>query len=310
MILQRYYNKINETSLRGATAEKNYYGFKYMVLFLLIFLLAVNLSLSAQTASDTTEKAPEFNFISVENLAFAVGERLTFGIYYQFIRVGSATMSIEDTVVISGRKCIHIKTTARSASFFDTFYKVRDEIHSYVDAEYYHALKFEKKLQEGSYYHDLTLIYDYNKGKLYGKSIRYNDEKKSSVREKKEFQTELVQPLFDVLASFYFVRLNKLEPGMPVTVVSNDNEEVYPLLVYVQKKDKVKVAAGRFRALQVVPKLKGEAVFKQKGSIIIWLTDDEYKIPVKVESELAFGSIYVELEKIEGHKPHLPSQSK
>jgi hypothetical protein len=38
------------------------------------------------------------------------------------------------------------------------------------------------------------------------------------------------------------------------------------------------------------------------------VTDDQYKIPLKVEAELFFGSIYVEIEKIEGHQLPLPSQ--
>jgi len=36
--------------------------------------------------------------------------------------------------------------------------------------------------------------------------------------------------------------------------------------------------------------LRSDAVFKQSGRILIWVTDDEYKIPVKMESKITIGS--------------------
>jgi hypothetical protein len=35
--------------------------------------------------------------------------------------------------------------------------------------------------------------------------------------------------------------------------------------------------------------LEGEAIFKQTGNIYIWLTNDEYKIPMLLESKIIFG---------------------
>jgi hypothetical protein len=276
-----------------------------MALLLYLFTAA---ALTAE--ADSLKSLPDYEFLPVTNRAFPVGEKLTFGIYYQFIRVGTAVMTVEDTVLINGHPAIQIRTKARSASFFDNFFKVRDEIHSYVDVRYYHSLKFEKRLREGSYYHDLNLLYDYDKGKLFGESIRYEPENINKIKEQKKFEAELNRGLFDVLASFYYVRLSSIEPGMPISIASNDNEKVYPIIVFVQKKEKVEVDAGKFRTIMVLPKLKTEALFKQRGNILIWLTDDRYKIPVKVESSLSFGSIYIYLEKIEGHQLPLPSQLK
>jgi len=36
-------------------------------------------------------------------------------------------------------------------------------------------------------------------------------------------------------------------------------------------------------------------IFKQTGNIYIWLTNDEYKIPVKLESKISFGSFTASL---------------
>jgi hypothetical protein len=75
-----------------------------------------------------------------------------------------------------------------------------------------------------------------------------------------------------------------------------------------RERKKIDTDAGEFRTLQIVPKIRGESIFKQKGTMWIWLTDDKYKIPVKLKTELPFGSITVELEKIKGIKGPIPSQ--
>ena len=46
----------------------------------------------------------------------------------------------------------------------------------------------------------------------------------------------------------------------------------------------------------IEPKLKGEAVFKQSGRILIWITNDEYKIPVRLESKITIGSFVAVLK--------------
>ena len=70
----------------------------------------------------------------------------------------------------------------------------------------------------------------------------------------------------------------------------------------------INTAAGKFKCLKVEPLLKGEGIFKQKGRLLVWMTDDEYKIPVQMTSEVAVGHITSELEKIEGIKGKIPSR--
>jgi hypothetical protein len=58
----------------------------------------------------------------------------------------------------------------------------------------------------------------------------------------------------------------------------------------------------------VEPVLKGEGLFKQKGKMQIWLTNDQYKIPVLMTTEIAVGHITTELVKIEGIKGKIPAR--
>jgi len=111
----------------------------------------------------------------------------------------------------------------------------------------------------------------------------------------------------DVLAAFYFIRTKSLRIGDIISIVNHDNKQVYDLEIHVYMREEIDTAAGTFKCLRMEPLLKGEGIFKQKGRLLVWLTDDQYKIPVQMTSEVAVGHITTELEKIEGLKHKLPS---
>ena len=246
----------------------------------------------------------------VPNHAFHVGEKLKFVVRYGFIKAGYATMAVEEQVPIDGRQAYKVVSTARSAKTFDWIFKVRDRVESLIDTQGIFSWKYYKSLREGSYKFDLKVDYDQYRGKARVQMIRYENEEPLRVREKKEFEIAIPPYVLDILAAFYYVRTQDLEVGMPVFMTNHDNKKVYKLKVLVQKRETIKVKAGKFRCVVVEPQLRGEAIFKQKGRLWVWLTDDQYKIPVMMKSKVFIGSITTELMKIEGVKLPLPSQIK
>jgi hypothetical protein len=248
----------------------------------------------------------------VPNKAFHVGEKLTFNIKYGFIRAGEAKMHVAEEVQIDSlHRAYRIITTARSASFFDNFYKVRDSVETWLDTRGIFSWKYEKRLREGGYKFDLLVKYDQIHGKAYVKRIRYhNTDEPLKIKNQSEFELDIPPYVLDVLGAFYYVRTQKLEPGMPLYMTNHDNKKIYDLQVLIQKREKVSVDAGTFRCILIKPILLGESIFKQEGELWVWLTDDQYKIPVKMQSKVAVGSITTELKSIEGIALPLPSQLK
>jgi hypothetical protein len=248
----------------------------------------------------------------INNNAFHVGEKLSFNVRYGFIKAGEATMEVKGKVPIGDREAYEIISTANSTGTFDFFFKVRDRVESYIDTQGLFSWKFNKKLREGSYKFDLLVDYDQYNGKALVDMIRYNDNDDDSltIRKQENFTVDIPPYVLDILAAFYYVRTQKLRIGMPIYLSNHDNKKVYDLRVIVQKRETIKVKAGKFRCIMVQPQLRGEAIFKQKGELWVWLSDDKYKIPVQMKSAVFVGSITTELTKIEGIKLPLPSQIK
>jgi hypothetical protein len=181
---------------------------------------------------------------------------------------------------VDGRRAYRIVMKAESNSFVSKFYKVRDRAESFVDAESLYSRRFVKRLREGGYEKDIDVRFDQEHRKA-----RYTDGE----------ALDVPAGVHDVLSAFYYVRTVPLPAGGSLSIPTHDNKKSYEMLVKVHRRERVQVPAGTFDCVVVEPILKSEGVFKSKGSIHVWLTDDARRIPVLVKSKIPIGSISVSL---------------
>ena len=76
---------------------------------------------------------------------------------------------------------------------------------------------------------------------------------------------------------------------------------------------KVKTPAGSFPAVRYEAHLFDGVLYNRKGSLYVWLSDDERRIPVQVQARLRFyiGTITVQLASPLENKPDVqPPQKK
>ena len=218
------------------------------------------------------------------NSAFQVGEKLTFLIRWGPIHAGTAVMEIPKITEVQDRKVYHIVSRAKSNRFFSTFYKVRDLAESFIDTEGIFSWRFEKHLREGKFKADVVEIYDQRRNIV----ITRKDTVKAP---------PFVQ---DVLSAFYYVRTQDLAIGKSIAVDNFASGRIYPLEVKILRRERIRVPAGRFDCIVVEPILKSTGLFQQKGSLKVWLTDDQCRMPVLMKSEILVGSIVAELTNYKG----------
>jgi hypothetical protein len=219
---------------------------------------------------------------NIPNPAFGVGERLEFSVKYGTISAGIAVMEISDTASVDSHTCYRIVSTANSNDFISVFYKVRDSVQTYLDVPGLFPRIFSKHLREGNYKVD---------------RLTYFDQKRHlAITGKDTIPTfGFVQ---DPLSSLYYIRTQELIPGNDVMLDSHADRQNFPLKVKVLGKEQVEVPAGKFDCVVIEPVMRSEGIFKAKGNIKIWLTDDEYKMPVMMKTEVYFlGSINAQLSK-------------
>jgi hypothetical protein len=64
----------------------------------------------------------------------------------------------------------------------------------------------------------------------------------------------------------------------------------WDLEVRVLSRETLDTVLGRRETLVVEPLLKFEGIFQRKGRVIVWLTDDADRTPVRMQSEIVIGS--------------------
>lgn len=260
-------------------------------IFTTITLLAVGISFvgsGVYTESFPRAKVRHYKigtqqFRYIPNNAFSVGEKLTFDIDYGPLTVGTAVMAIPRIKEFNGHEVFEVNATVVSNKYISKVYPVRDEFISYIDTTGIFSHRFEKHLSEGRYKRDRIFTFDQDKNLAYSR------------------RDTIDIPAFiqDVISAFYYVRTLELKVGDVIEISHYDNGKVYDLVVEVLKKQQVRVPAGKFDCIVIEPKLKTQALFKNEGKIIIYLTDDERKIPVLMVSKVIFGQIAAKLSKIE-----------
>lgn len=234
--------------------------------------------------------AQQKEFRTLENKAFKMGEKLTFDVKYGFVTAGIAVMEIPKIRKIAKRKTYHITFHVNSVESFDPFFKVRDRYETYLDVESLFPWRFEQHIREGNYSRDFSAFFDHRRNLAKTKKGSY----------------EIPDNVNDIVSAFYLTRTfnyDTLKVGGSFYLENFFKDKVHPLNVVYRGKEQITVEAGTFDCIMIEPMVVEGGLFKSEGSIIIWLTDDEVKMPVKVKSKVLIGSIDAELTKFEGIKP-------
>ena len=229
--------------------------------------------------SAAAHASPDTLFRYKTNDAFGVGERLDFSIGYGIIDAGTARMEVQAVVHQDERAMYRIVSTAHSNRVFDSFYKVRDTMVTWVDAEGLFSWRFEKHQREGDYQRDQVV--EFRQGAQ--QAISGND------------TADVPEYVHDVLSAFYYVRSHALDVGDTLYVPHWSEHKVYTLRVVVEGRESVDTQAGTFDCVRVEPLLESDGLFRQQGKVTIWLTDDRLHMPVLVKSRLVVGAIKAEL---------------
>lgn len=100
----------------------------------------------------------------------------------------------------------------------------------------------------------------------------------------------------DLLSGLYYLRNRQLEVGSSETLHIYDSDSYAEVPVEVMRRETVRLSGFReVESLLVKPQLKTGGIFRRTGDIRIWLSDDEFRVPVKVETTIPLGRVTAEL---------------
>lgn len=223
---------------------------------------------------------------------FAPGEKLTFQLSWSFIPAGEAVLEVRPFKTVEGVQAYHFVLTARSNSFVDVFYKVRDRIEAYTDVHMTRSLLYKKQQHEGNTKRDVVVNFNWND--LTAHYYNFN---------KMEKTISIMPGSFDPLSVFFFSRLLDFKVDAMLTSPVTDGKKCVIGKARIIKKEKLELTNGTHDAYLLEPELKhiGGVFEKSEGAKIqLWVSADRRRIPLKIKSKVVVGSFVGELISIEG----------
>lgn len=212
---------------------------------------------------------PVFEPVEMPEQRIFPGEVLIYQIKYLGMPVGEGRAEVKTKVLFRGRPAYPIAVTVKSYKTIDWIYKVRDEHHSYIDAEKLSSLAYQKEIREGR------------------------------KRQKESIELDPEKPMQDPLSCGYFFRTLVLKPGgsvfIPVRAEGKDwNLEVKLHRVKTMTLSKI----GTFQALETEPLMAFQGIFFRKGKIRGWISLDKRRIPLKMTVRIpVLGPVTAELKE-------------
>ena len=107
--------------------------------------------------------------------------------------------------------------------------------------------------------------------------------------------SSVADPL-DEASFLYFIRTTPLEVGQTYTYQRYFRLDRNPVIIRVLERDTISVPAGMdFPAIVIQPSIKTRGLFEEGGKAKIWLSDDQARIILKIQSEVAGGAAALHL---------------
>jgi len=265
---------------------------KVCIILVLIFGFTIN-SQVQQLENDGRVEVPE----GVENSsAFKTGEWLKFRIHYGFLNASYATLQV-NSHNLEGVPVYHVVGNGKTTGFASIFFKVDDTYESYFDKKDGRPYKFIRKIDEGGYTKDIEVNFDYNK------DIAVLKDKKKD----KKFNFTIQDNIQDLVSAFYFLRNNykveDLVEGESIKLnLLYDDDGVFKFKLKYLGKDVLRTKYGKVECLKFRPYVQSGRVFKEQESLSLWVSNDNNRIPIRIQAELSVGSIKADLDGYNGLK--------
>ena len=210
-----------------------------------------------------------------------VGEELHYSAGFRLFPAGDAILSLKSDS-LNGKLTYLLSTSVKTNSFLDNFYEVRDETLSWLNVKDFSLLKAVKKIREGKYHRN-------HSAHISGDSLL--------IWNKKYFT--ITEPVYDPIAFIYFLRSQKLSVGDTFHFLSVSEKKIREVGVNITGKESINVSVGSFDCLKVEPvSPDGIPLLKNNGELRVWLSNDDIKMPVKIEMKTNVGTMVMKLKEI------------
>lgn len=222
---------------------------------------------------------------AVLRIIFSGKERLHYAVSWSGgVKIGDIYMEIrpepgqEDAFLIT--------TTVRACGPLAVFYPVDDQFLCSVQGPLKLPHRYEVRQKEGFGTVDRHVV------------VHYDQEQKTVSLQKNNGEPKLFTLTgnsYNEFASFIITRALRFNGSGKIVVPTFVDDKRHEVKVGVVKWGRTRTRFGRQNTLEVHPELHFKGVYDKSGNTVLWLTDDQCRVPVEIQSRIVVGSLTAEL---------------
>lgn len=238
--------------------------------------------------------------VKAQQYPFQPKEKISYTIHYNWGFIWVSAGEVDFTVAadtVFQQPAFRFTGKGKTFSKYDWIYRVRDTYESTVDQENLRPFTFIRDVEEGNTYINNAYVFDHSRNVAY--SIIKN-KKVGTLRD----TISVTESTFDVISMIYRSRLidyskYQVNDKIPITLLL-DNQVYDTYIRYlgtevIDFKGIKPITCYKFK-----PYLIEGTIFTGGEDMTVWVTADENKIPVYIESKILVGNIKAILSGTKG----------
>jgi hypothetical protein len=238
----------------------------------------------------------------IKNNTFREGENITYDISYNWgpiwVDAGRVTFSVSRENFI-GKEAYHLKSTGKTFPSYDLLFKVRDYYDSWIDPLTFKSFEFRRNIYEGGYTLINTLRFDHQNNRILSNTKTNNNPLRTDT-------LKMMHAVYDMLSAVYYTRtldFSNLKPDERIPVWVAIDDAFYAIYIRSLGKEVAESKDGtRYRCIKFAAKMVQGTIFRGEEDVLVWVTDDENKVPVYIEAKIIVGTVKAYLKDAKGLK--------
>jgi hypothetical protein len=224
-------------------------------------------------------------------------ELLEYRIHLGFINAASATVkSSPDITFLQNMPTRKIEIEGKTVGILNVFTPVIDYWSANLAVESRLPLKTEMKKMEGRYKKNETVMFDHSQG-----IAKINSPQNTPVNK----TLPISKGMLDIIGGYFFLRdknLTQMKVGQSLSAKILFDGTIYDILFFVKGFENVEGKLGTKKCIRTSLVLPKNNMFKDEDAIRLWISQDKYQIPFKMEVNLKIGFLSIDLEnyKVQG----------
>jgi len=235
--------------------------------------------------------------LAQDRVIFQGNEQLKYRIHLGFIEAASAVIKSSPGVYhINNRTGRKVEIIGETVSWLKYFSRVEDYWSAYLDVNSLMPIKTEMRKHEGRYRKEeqVNFFQEISQAKIHSPQNTPVDK-----------VLAITPSTLDLIGGYFFLRdkpLSGMSIGQKLSAKVLVDGIIYEIWFIVKGFETVSSDFGNKKCIRTSLVLPKNNLFKDEDAIKLWITQDKYQVPLKLDVNLKIGSLSIDLTdyKIQG----------